>query len=612
MKRSLKTVLLGKPLLAQDMHHECLDKRRALAIFSSDALSSVAYATEAILIELLFVGTIFMDWSMIVAIAIIGLLVILILSYRQTIHLYPNGGGAYIVAKENLGETPGLVAAGALMMDYLLTVSVSISAGVEALTSAFPQLHSSSVSLGLLAILLITLGNLRGMQESAKIFAIPPYVFIFSILALIGTGIYKLAAGELVTQPISEVVRFSYEPLGLFMILKAFSAGCTALTGVEAVSNGVPVFKNPKSHNAVVTLSWMAGLLGIMFIGITFLAHALHILPSDTETVLSQIARATFGTTFFYYLIQVSTTAILLLAANTAYAGFPRLASLLALDRFLPRQFTSLGDRLVFSNGIIVLGFLAGFLIVIFGGDTHLLLPLYAVGVFVSFSLSQSGMVVRYWRKRPKHWGLSLSINLIGAITTLTVLGVIAVTRFVHGAWLVIILIPLMVIMFKKINLHYKLLGLQLTANAKDFVHIHEPLNMLVLIPVSGVHKGITRAIRFASTISKDVVALSINTNPESTARLKADWAALELNIPLVVLDSPFRSLSDPLIKYISEKIDEFPRKEREVVLVIPEFVTARWWHGFLHNQTAVLIRTYLWWKYPELVVTNVRHRLRF
>lgn len=612
MPKSFKTLLIGQPLSYKEMQHEKLDKKRALAVFSSDALSSVAYATEAILFELAVIGGVAFDWAMPVALAICGLLLILFFSYRQTIKAYPNGGGAYIVSKENLGEMPGLIAAAALLLDYLLTVSVSVSAGIDAITSAFPGLGEHSVLLCLLSILVIVLGNLRGIRESGMIFAIPTYIFIFSIFGLIGVGFYKAFDGTLIAQPISQAIQFQYPAIGIFMVLKAFSAGCTALTGVEAISNGVPAFQKPESHNAAVTLGWMAGILGIMFIGITILGHLIHVHPSETETVVSQIARTVFGTGLIYYVVQISTMAILILAANTSFADFPRLSSLLAIDRYLPRQLASVGDRLVFSNGILLLGFFASLLVVLFKGDTHLLLPLYAVGVFISFTLSQAGMVKKFWTERPTHWMLSATVNMLGAITTLTVLVVITVTRFYHGAWIIVLLIPMIVILFKKIHEHYWSLGAQLTPTKEDFEHLREPLKILVLIPVSGLHKGMIRAIRFAYTISKDVVALTIDINPEATKRLQDEWAEADPGMPLVVLPSPFRSLSRPLLEYISERVGEERRSQREVILLVPEFVTAKWWQHFLHNQTATIMRTYLWFRYPELVVTSVRHRLEY
>ena len=611
MPRTFKSFLIGRPLSAEEQHNERLDKKRALAVFSSDALSSVAYATEAILLELVVLGSAAMAWSLPVALAICGLLAILALSYRQTIHEYPNGGGAYIVAKENLGETAGLVAGAALLLDYLLTVSVSATAGIEAITSAFPQLISLRILLCALAIAVIALANLRGLRESGGIFAVPTYAFIFSMLALVAVGLWKAANGSLVPQPLSESIRFEYPAIGLFMVLKAFSAGCTALTGVEAISNGVPAFRKPESHNAIVTLIWMATLLGIMFVGVTVLAHLLHIVPNETETVVSMIARAVFGTGWLYFTVQISTMLILILAANTAFADFPRLSSLLAIDRYLPRQLSTLGDRLVFSNGIIMLAVCATLLIVLFGGDTHALLPLYAVGVFISFTLSQSGMVRHFWRLRPRGWRTGAMINAVGAFTTATVFVVIGVTRFMHGAWIIFILIPMLVMGFRKIHAHYLSLAPQLAATPEDFALATKPLKALALIPVSGLHKGMVRSIRFARSLADEVVAVSVDINPENTRRLLADWERLKPGIDLVMLPSPFRSLSGPLLNYIDARVAEASREELEVVLVVPEFVNARWWHHFLHNQTAAVLRAYLWFKYPELVVTSVRHRLQ-
>jgi amino acid transporter len=612
MPKSLKSWLIGRPLSAQEMHSEKLGKIQALAVFSSDALSSVAYATEAILFELAAIAGMPLDWSLPISAGICFLLIILLVSYRQTIHEYPNGGGAYTVSKNNLGEIPSLVAGSALLLDYLLTVSVSVTAGIEAITSAFPVLIDLKILLCMVSIWLIVLGNLRGLRDSGKIFTLPTYIFVFSILALIGWGLTQAFTGHLSAEPIRSEFHFAFPAIGIFAVLQAFSAGCTALTGVEAVSNGVPAFRKPEADNAVITLIWMVVLLGVMFIGISVLAHLLHVVPNENETVVSQIAHHIFGSSILYYVIQLSTMLILILAANTAFADFPRLCSLLATDRYLPRQLASLGDRLVFSNGILALGFFASILVILFKGDTRLLLPLYAVGVFISFTLSQTGMVVKYYREKKKGWVLAASINSVGAIATTVVLVVIGATRFLHGAWLVVVLIPIIVIAFKKIHGHYTSIAPQLATTKEDFVGVQVPMNFLVLIPVSNLHKGMIRAIRFAHTISDDVIALSVDINSDATARLQRSWEEANPGIPLVVLPSPFRSLSDPLLGYISDRINEASRAEREVILLVPEFITARWWHHFLHNQTAVILRTYLWLKYPELVVTSVRHRLQF
>ncbi len=612
MPNPIKNFFLGRPLSVQEMGHERLGKIQALAVFSSDALSSVAYATEAILFELAAIGGMALDWSLPISLAICILLLILLISYRQTIHEYPGGGGAYIVAKANLGETPGLIAGGALLLDYLLTVSVSVSAGVLAITSAFPGLRSYNVIFCLISIWMIVLGNLRGLKDSGKIFAVPTYVFVFSIFSLIGVGAYQAITGTLTVKPVAEALTFQYPAIGIFMILKAFSAGCTALTGVEAVSNGVPAFRKPESENAISTLKWMVVILAIMFIGISVLGHLIHVMPNDNETVVSQIARHIFGTGVFYYIIQFSTMGILILAANTAFADFPRLCSLLAIDRYLPRQLASLGDRLVFSNGILLLGFFASVLVILYGGDTNSLLPLYAVGVFISFTLSQTGMVVKFYKTKPKGWRHHAAINATGAIVTTTVLLVISITRFMHGAWIILLLVPLNVMVFKKIKKHYYDLAPQLVTKPEDFKECSEPLDVMVLIPLSNMHRGMIRAIRFGRSISKDVIAVTVDINPEGTGRLRDSWPLYQTGIPLMVLPSPFRSMSEPLLQFVSEKIEEARSQKREVVLLIPEFVTARWWHNILHNQTAVIIRTYIWLRYPELVVTSVRHRLKY
>lgn len=614
MSRNLKSFLIGNPLTDQELSHQRLPKFQALAVYSSDAISSCAYATDEILIALAMVGGLAMDWSLPIALAISLLLIMVIISYRQTIHAYPSGGGAYIVAKENLGETYGLVAGAALLVDYLLTVAVSVSAGIAAITSAFPHLANHAVSLCIVAMTFLMIVNLRGVKESAKTFALPTYVFIFSIYGLIVVGLIKAFQGELLPMegvPLSQAIHFDYPAIGMLLILRAFSSGCSALTGVEAISNGVQAFKKPESRNATITLVWMGLILGSLFIGITIMAHLLHIHPNDTETVISQIARQVFGTTWFYYLIQGSTMLILVLAANTAFNDFPRLSSILASDRYLPRQLANLGDRLVFSNGILILGVLATLLIILFEGDTHLLIPLYSVGVFISFTLSQSGMALKLMREKEKGWPIFVVINSIGALSTLIVLAIVTTTKFTHGAWIIILLIPIIVIGLKKINFHYRTLGLQLQVKDKDYEKIDQSINAKVLIPVSGIHRGLIRSIRFARTITSDITALCVDINSENTRRLQQDWTSHNPGVPLVVLPSPFRSLSGPLLIYISGQINEAKLTDREIILLVPEFVTAKWWHHFLHNQTAVALRTYLWFKYPELVVMSVRHRLR-
>jgi amino acid transporter len=574
---------------------ERLNKIQALAIFSSDALSSVAYATEEILLVLVVVGTGALSLSLPIAAAITVLLAIVVTSYYQTIHAYPSGGGAYVVAYDNLGVWPGLTAAAALLIDYVLTVAVSITAGVAAFTSAFPALIPYRVELGLLAIVLIAWANLRGVRESGTLFAIPTYGFVLVMLALIAVGLLRWFGGELgaSSAPVLPATGGGATALTLILVFRAFASGCTALTGVEAISNGVPVFRKPEASNAGKTLIMMALLLGTMFLGITVLAHSLAVVPSEHETVLSQIGRQVFGDGALYLALQVATTLILVLAANTSFAGFPRLAAILARDRYLPRQLTNLGDRLVFDNGMVLLAGLSAALVVIFGGMTHRLIPLYAVGVFLSFTLSQAGMVRRWRRLGGPGWKLKLGVNGLGALTTGGVLGIVAGTKFIHGAWIVVVLIPLVVWLFSTIKRHYALVAQQLSLEGmspEPWRGLASTRRQKVVVPISGVHRGTLEALRFARLLSKDVVAVVIDVEPEVTARVQEKWPLWGQKVRLVILDSPFRSTIRPLLDYLGE-VDQREPERGLAVVVLPEFVPARWWHELLHNQTARAIK---------------------
>ncbi|MGZ3773623.1 MAG: APC family permease [Pseudobdellovibrionaceae bacterium] len=604
--RRLKRALVGTPLSNEHLAHELIPKWKALAVLSSDALSSVAYATEEILIPLSLFAAGAVAWSLPIALAIGALLVIITLSYRQTIDAYPNGGGAYTVAKENLGKKAGLVAAASLLIDYTLTVAVSVASGVENFTSAFPNLAEHNVLIGTAVIFFVMLMNLRGVKESASVFALPTYFFIFSILALVGTGIVRMVMGYEIPQ--APIVHETYPAIPIFLLLRAFSSGCSALTGVEAISNGIPIFKGPAQHNAKVTMVWMSSLLGVMFLGITFLAHMMGIVPHEGQTVVSLLSTKVFGQNIMYYMVQISTALILFLAANTSYADFPRLASLLARDGFLPRQLGSLGDRLVFSNGILGLSFAAMFLLIIFGGVTHHLIPLYAVGVFLSFTLSQSGMVLHHLKLREKGWIRALTFNAIGAVTTFVILMVIAFTKFASGAWIVLLLIPAFVWFFLQIKNHYLFVARRLGRVSTDqFSEMIPSSDHAALVPVSNLHPGVLLALHYARSISKDVRACYVELSPEATAKLKEQWERAVPQIPLVILDSPYRSVIDPILSYIDNVKVE--KHDRLVTVIIPEFVTKRWYHQFLHNQTALLLRAYLWLK-PDTIVTSVRYHL--
>lgn len=602
----LKQFFIGDPLTMDKLEEEQIPKWKALAVLSSDALSSVAYATEEVLIALLALSAAAMAWSMPMAVGVAILLLIITLSYQQTISAYPHGGGAYTVAKENLGETAGLVAGAALLIDYILTVSVSVSAGVENIGSAFPFIAEHKIIIGVLIILLIMALNLRGIRESSNIFAYPTYFFILSIIILIAMGFYRIMTGEVVQH--APILHETYPEVPLFLLLRAFASGCSALTGIEAISNGVPIFKRPSQKNAKITMVWMGAILGCFFLGITLLAHVYGIAPVHGETVMSQLSRSVFGNNFMYYGTQVAIALILLLAANTSYADFPRLTSLLAKDRFLPRQLSSIGDRLVFSNGIIGLTISAAILIVIFKGSTHLLIPLYAVGVFLSFTLSQLGMIVHHKKSKVGHWKKGLIINALGAFTTFVVLIVITVTKFIHGAWIIVLLIPSIVFFFKQIKGHYLSIGHQL---ARDT--FHKDLNLgqqrkyTAIVPISGIHPGVVMAVKYALTISDDVRICYVDIDHEATVKMLKVWEKWSQGLPLQVLNSPYRSVLGPLLQYI-DKVHVESGNEL-VSVVVPEFITRHWYHQFLHNQMTLVLRTALRLKTGK-VVTSIRYHL--
>ncbi len=611
----IKRLLLGKPIATEHQHHERLSRITALAVFSSDALSSVAYATEAILTMLLVAGAHALGLSMPIAVAIAFLLIIVVSSYRQTIRAYPKGGGGYIVSRDNLGDIPALIAAGALLVGYVLTVAVSISAGVAAITSlagnwGFPQVREHAVPIALGFIVLVSIANLRGLKESGLIFSVPTYVFVVSMMGMIIFAITKnfFVGAAPVIHSIAPEIPEPGEAITLLLILRAFAAGCTALTGIEAISDGVPAFKSPEAKNASATLTMMAALLITMFLGITWLANAHHAVPNELshETVVSQIARTTFGNGPVYVAIQIATATILILGANTAYADFPRLASFLSRDRFLPRQFSSRGDRLVFSNGILALGFFSAVLVIIFQANEIAMLPLYAVCVFVSFTLSQSAMVVRHLRIKAPRWQLGVMISGFGAFITLIVMLVQGITRFYEGAWLVLVIVPLMVIIFTSIHRHYNSVARQLSLEGADLPIALRRHTAVVL--VSGIHRGVLPALQYGSSLAPDnVTAVYVNLDPDHTAKLQQRWSDWGCNVPLVVLESPYRSLITPLFNYIQE-LDA--RYDDDVLTVIlPEFVPAHWWEHLLHNQTGFLLKAALMLN-KNVVVTSVPYHL--
>jgi len=600
-----KRLIVGEPIPSHLAHHERFSRFTGLAVLSSDALSSVAYATEEILRVLVLVGIGALSFATPIALVIATILAIVVFSYRQTIHAYPGGGGAYIVARDNLGERPALIAAAALLIDYVLTVAVSIAAGVAAITSAIPHWHVSRVELTLGFVLVLMLGNLRGIRESGRIFAVPTYLFVASLVGLIAVGTWRAFAGSIHPIVTPDAIAPSGDTLTIFLLLTAFSNGCTAMTGVEAVSNGVPAFKPPESKNASSTMILMAALSIVMFLGITLLAQAYHVIPSEQETVVSQIARGVFGGRgWLYYFVQASTMLILVLAANTAYADFPRLASILARDRYVPRQLMNQGDRLAFSNGIIGLSIFASVLLVVYGGDTHSLIPLYMIGVFVSFTLSQAGMVV-HWRKlKGPGWRASAFINGLGAVVTGIVLIVVALTKSREGAWIILLLIPLHVVIFRSTRRHYDEVARQLSLDGWTNGTRHRNT---VLVPMSGVHRAVVQALEYAKTLSPDVRGVYVNIDPATTSQMCAQWKKWGNGVPLVVLESPYRSLMEPLLEYI-EQVDA-TQPDDFVTIVLPEFVPARWWHHVFHNQRALLIKGALLFR-PNVVVTSVPFHL--
>ncbi|MCC2642732.1 MAG: conserved rane protein of unknown function, Amino acid permease-associated [Nitrospira sp.] len=600
----LKRWLVGLPLKTKQAAHERLSKRLALAVFSSDSLSSVAYATEEILLVLTLAGAAMVSYSIPISLSIIGLLTILTMSYRQIIFEYPEGGGAYIVGRSNLGEWPGLIAAAALMIDYLLTVTVSVAAGIAALTSAFPSLLSHRVALCLTAIVLVLVVNLRGVRESGQFFAVPTYIFIGTMAAMLVMGAFRVFFGHAAPVEPLPIIAVS-EPLTLFLLLRAFSSGCTALTGVEVISNGVSAFKKPEAKNAAFTMVGTAAILGTLFVGISSMAYYFGVLPKGDETVVSQIARATFGTGPLYYLVQGATMLILILAANSSFNGFPRLASILARDGYMPHQMSMMGDRLVFSNGVIILGVFSCLLIVMFRGDTHALIPLYAVGVFLSFTIAQAGMVKRWLVKKGPHWEKKLLVNGIGAVTTAIATLIIASTKFTHGAWIVVVVIPFLIMLFRGIRSHYKAVSEQVALSRGHRPPL--PRRNIVVLPIGGVNRAVIRAVDYARSRSGDIRAVLVDVDPEETARVEIQWAQWGCGVPMTVLPSPYRSVLSSLLEYIEQVL----QKDQEcwVTVVLPEILPARWWQNILHNQRALMLKGALLFK-DRVILTDVPYHL--
>ena len=612
----LKRLLVGRPLATTEQEHQRIPKVIGLAVFSSDAISSTAYATE----EILFVTAVGASSLMLgletlipIAIAVALLLAIVAFSYRQTIFAYPSGGGSYVVSRENLGENPSLVAAASLLVDYILTVAVSISAGVAAISSipAFSDVAKHRVLVGIFLIVLITLANLRGIKESGRLFAAPTYLYIVMISALIIYGLVRAFILKDISNIPFDQKAFdgtleSGGTLGLFLILKGFSSGAVALTGVEAISNGVPAFKKPESKNAAATLVWMAVILGTLFMGISILAHHLQPYPSHDTTVLAQLGIQVFGQGAVFFVLQIATALILTLAANTAYADFPRLASIIAFDEYLPHQMRNRGDRLVFSNGVLILATAAIVLIVAFGGVTTALIPLYAVGVFMSFTLSQAGMVRHHQKQREENWRRHAIMNGVGSVATLIVLVIVATTKFTSGAWVPLVLIPLIILLFKAIRRHYLRVDRALEANLT--AGMTRPRRNTVIVLVGNVHGGVVQALSYAKSLNPNyLVAVRLVDSDEEAAEVNKVWLDAGFDIPLETVYSPYRELRRPLLEFL-DRLDEQYENDN-VTVIIPEFVVRHWWENVLHNQSALRIKRWLLLR-PGTMVTSVPYHI--
>ena len=610
----VKRILVGRPLSSAEQEHQRIPKVIALAVFSSDAISSTAYATEEILfVTALGSSSLALGLNTLIplSIAVALILAIVVTSYRQTIFAYPSGGGSYVVSRENLGEIPSLIAGASLMVDYILTVAVSISAGVAAITSipAFQDLADSRVEIGLILIGVITIANLRGIKESGRLFAAPTYVYIVMLIVLIVYGLVRSYTGEIHQVPFDQNAfdgtRIIGGNLGLFLILKGFSSGAVALTGVEAISNGVPAFRRPESKNAANTLMWMAIILGVLFFGVSVLAHRLHPYPSHDQTVFSQMGLLVFGNGPIYLVLQFATAAILTLAANTAYADFPRLSSIIAHDKYLPRQLANRGDRLVFSNGVLVLAGAAAVLIIAFGGLTNALIPLYAVGVFTSFTLSQAGMVRHHQKEREPRWKFNAVLNGIGAFTTFIILIVIAATKFTEGAWVPIVVIPFIILLFKSIHTHYTAIEKSLAADVDYKVR---PMNHTVVVLVGSVHRGVLEALAYAKSMRPtQLLAVTVVSDEEEQEKIARQWAQFGIDIPLEIVFSPYRELARPVLRFVEEL--DAQRENDIVTVVIPEFVVGSWWGQLLHNQSALFLKGRLLFR-KGTVVTSVPYHI--
>jgi amino acid transporter len=611
MLARLKELLIGPPLPTHQLHEKKLNKIRALAAFSPDALSSIAYANQEIYLGLVVAGSAGLMLAFPIGLAITGLLVIVALSYFQTIHGYSSGGGSYVVARDNLGTMPGLVAGASLLIGYLLTAAVSLTAGVEAIASAMPVLWQYRVLIALILLFIITLANLRGLRETGTFMSVPVYLFLIVYLPMLAYGIYRLLTNGAV--PVEQAPSTVTQSITLYLILHTFSAGCTALTGIEAISNGVPSFQLPEAKNAGKTLIIMAVLMSILFVGSTGLTQYLGVTARPDETILSALTRRLVGDGVAYYVIQISTMLILAVAANTSYAGFPRLAAILAKDGFLPRQLTGLGDRLVFANGIVFLAVATGALIVLFGGNSHALVPLFAVGVFLAFTLSQAGMVRHWLRERGSGWHFKAFLNGVGALATGTTVLIIGVSKFLEGAWITVFLIPALVIIFFRIRSHYRRVAQGLTLHGLPPSIKPAPVPRVV-IPISGVHRGIVNAVNFARTISANITAVYVELEPGNADAVLKRWNTFWPDIPLVVVSSPYRSIIRPLLDFLDET-DARHNDGQLATVILPEFIPAKWWQSLLHNQTALLLKAAMLYRRRnrgfQNVIIDVPYHLR-
>ncbi|KRF53998.1 amino acid permease [Bacillus sp. Soil745] len=603
----IKRLLIGRPLKSNELGEQKLNKTKALAILSSDALSSVAYGPEQILIVLITVGAAAFWYSIPIAVGVLVLLTALILSYRQIIFAYPHGGGAYVVSKSNLGVNPGLIAGGSLLVDYILTVAVSVSAGTDALTSAFPTLHNYNVEIAIVFVIFITILNLRGVTESASILAYPVYLFVIALFILIGVGIYNILTGG-VSPELHTPIGTPVAGISLFILLRAFASGSSALTGVEAISNAIPNFKDPAPNNAAKTLMAMGALLAILFSGIVFLAYYYGISPSGEVTVVSQIAEETFGRNFMYFFIQGTTALILILAANTGYSAFPLLAVNLAKDKFIPRMFLVRGDRLGYSNGIIILGIASIILIVAFQAETEHLIPLYAVGVFIPFTLSQTGMMVKWIREKPQRWLPKLIVNTIGAVISFTVTMMFFLTKF-SQVWSILIFLPIIVLIFHRIKKHYEAVGDQLRlTTCEPSVAIE---GNVMIVPVAGMTHVVENTLNYAKSLSpQQIIAVYVAFEREDEKKFEEKWKKWQPEVRLVTLHSHYRSIINPLTKFVDTVENKAREGNYQVTVVIPQFIPKKGWHNILHNQSSFLIRAFLLFR-RDVVVTTVPYHLK-